>query len=314
MPDNGIALERREAPGPTSLGLRARKRQPLVTGDLPWRAPNPGFGFANRRRSAGGASRRSISSFGSRKKGKGGPARAPEFKARDREALVKCAVLEAAPPRPLAKGARETTIAAGGTLMDAQTSRYHESMRAGRRPEGFWGEAAAEIDWIVSRRPCSTERRRLWPLVHRRRLQHLLQRGRPPRGARPRRAGGDHLRLAGHQHQATITYAELQTKTATLAGMLQADFGVEQGRPRHPLHADGAGGAVCDARLRAHRRDPFGGVRRLRAEGAGDPHRRLQAQAHALGKLRHRGRARHSPTSRCSTRRSGFRSKSRRPA
>jgi hypothetical protein len=59
VPDNGIALERREAPGPTLLGQRARKRQPLVTGDLPWRAADPGFGFANRRRSAGGASRRS---------------------------------------------------------------------------------------------------------------------------------------------------------------------------------------------------------------------------------------------------------------
>src|SRR5262245_62712014 len=44
VPDNGIALERREAPGPTLLGPRARKRQPLVTGDLPWRAPDPGFG------------------------------------------------------------------------------------------------------------------------------------------------------------------------------------------------------------------------------------------------------------------------------
>ena len=44
VPDNGIAVERREAPGPTSLGPRARKRQPLVTGDLPWRAPDPGFG------------------------------------------------------------------------------------------------------------------------------------------------------------------------------------------------------------------------------------------------------------------------------
>src|SRR5687767_7042464 len=63
VPDNGIALERREAPGPTLLGQRARKRQPLVTGDLPWRAADPGFGFANRRRSAGGASRRSIASF-----------------------------------------------------------------------------------------------------------------------------------------------------------------------------------------------------------------------------------------------------------
>ena len=34
-------VERREAPGPTLLGQRARKRQPLVTGDLPWRAAGP---------------------------------------------------------------------------------------------------------------------------------------------------------------------------------------------------------------------------------------------------------------------------------
>ena len=88
MPDNGIALERREAPGPTSLGPRARKRQPLVTGDLPWRAADPGFGFANRRRSAGGASRRSIPHLGKRKKGNDGPARAPEFKARVRGVLA----------------------------------------------------------------------------------------------------------------------------------------------------------------------------------------------------------------------------------
>ena len=86
MPDNGIALERREAPGPTLLGPRARKRQPLVTGDLPWRAPNPGFGFGNRRRSAGGAWR-SIASFERDGKKGSGPARAPKTKARDREVM-----------------------------------------------------------------------------------------------------------------------------------------------------------------------------------------------------------------------------------
>src|SRR5918995_3431950 len=48
--------------GPCVIGPARPKRQPLVTGDLPWRAVNPGFGFANRRRSAGGASRRSIAS------------------------------------------------------------------------------------------------------------------------------------------------------------------------------------------------------------------------------------------------------------
>src|SRR5262245_7981493 len=87
-PTTGIALERREAPGPTLLGQRARKRQPLVTGDLPWRVADPGFGFANRRRSAGGASRRSIASFERDGKQGSGPARAPEFKAPGRGTLT----------------------------------------------------------------------------------------------------------------------------------------------------------------------------------------------------------------------------------
>jgi hypothetical protein len=90
VPDNGIALERREAPGPTSLGQRARKRQPLVTGDLPWRAADPGFGFAYERRCARGASRRSIAFSRAKEKGNGGPARAPEFKARVREVMDEC--------------------------------------------------------------------------------------------------------------------------------------------------------------------------------------------------------------------------------
>src|SRR5215470_1943643 len=81
VPDNGIALERREAPGPTLLGPRARKRQPLVTGDLPWRAPDPGFGSGT-----GGdppvAPPGAPSPFSRGKENReDGPARAPEFKA-----------------------------------------------------------------------------------------------------------------------------------------------------------------------------------------------------------------------------------------
>ena len=88
VPDNGTGLERREAPGPTLLGPRARKRQPLVTGDLPWRAPNPGFGFGNRRRSAGGASRRSIASFErDGKRGKGEPG-SPKSEVAGRRSVV----------------------------------------------------------------------------------------------------------------------------------------------------------------------------------------------------------------------------------
>ena len=51
-----------------------------------------------------------------------------------------------------------------------------------------------------------------------------------------------------------------------------------EGRPRHHLHADDSGGRLRDARLRAHRRDPFGGVRRLLAGFARRPHRGLQVE------------------------------------
>ena len=165
--------------------------------------------------------------------------------------------------------------------MDAKTSRYHEIYaRWQRDPQGFWGEAAADIDWYrAGRKPCSIP------------TPAFTAAGSPAASATPagtrstatsRAAAAsrsrDHLRLPGHQHQAEpITYAELQTKTETLAGVL-AGPRRRQGRPRHPLHADGAGGGDGDARLRAHRRHPFGGVRRLRAAGARHPHRRRQAQ------------------------------------
>ena len=66
--------------------------------------------------------------------------------------------------------------------MDARTSRYHEVYaRWQRDPEGFWAEAAQAIDWIKPpTKVFDPQRRRLWPLVRRRRLQHLLQRARPP--------------------------------------------------------------------------------------------------------------------------------------
>ena len=50
----------------------------------------------------------------------------------------------------------------------------------------------------------------------------------------------------------------------------------QQGRPRHHLPADDPGGRLRDAGLRAHRRDPLGGVRRLLARLARRPHRGLR--------------------------------------
>ena len=52
----------------------------------------------------------------------------------------------------------------------------------------------------------------------------------------------------------------------------------QEGRPRHHLHADDSRGGLRDARLRAHRRDPFRGVRRLLAGFARRPHRGLPSR------------------------------------
>ena len=69
-----------------------------------------------------------------------------------------------------------------------------------------------------------------------------------------------------------------------------AGFRRRQGRPRHPLYADGAGSRGRDAGLRADRRGAFGGVRRLCRQGARDPDRGRQAETDLLGKLRARAR------------------------
>ena len=50
----------------------------------------------------------------------------------------------------------------------------------------------------------------------------------------------------------------------------------QEGRSRHHLSADDSRGGLRDARLRAHRRHPFGGVRRLLARRPRRPHRRRE--------------------------------------
>ena len=59
-------------------------------------------------------------------------------------------------------------------------------------------------------------------------------------------------------------------------------------RPGPDLHADDSRGDRRHARLRAHRRRPFGGVWRLRRQGARDPHRRRRAEGHSHRELRRR--------------------------
>ena len=98
--------------------------------------------------------------------------------------------------------------------------------------------------------------------------RHLKKRGQPDGDhlgrRRPLRRQEDHLRrtpCAGLPHRQCAEAARRQ-----------------EGRPRHHLHADDPGGGLCHAGLRAHRRRPFRGLRRLLAGFAGRPHQRLQFQ------------------------------------
>ena len=67
--------------------------------------------------------------------------------------------------------------------MDARTSRYHEVYaRWQRDPQGFWGEAAAEIDWIEPAKTVFDPNAGVYGRWFTgARLQHLLQRARPSR-------------------------------------------------------------------------------------------------------------------------------------
>ena len=177
-------------------------------------------------------------------------------------------------------------------LMNAPSvSRYHEVYgRWKADPAAFWAEAAREIDWFKP-------------------AERVFD---PAAGVYGRWfAGGvcntcynavDRHVAAGRGEQAAIIYDSPVTRheahahlsrscwtrwralAAVLAGPRRRD-----GRPRHHLHADDPGSGDRHARLRPHRRHPFRGVRRLRGERAGDPHRRRRAEADPVGVVRRRG-------------------------
>ena len=170
-------------------------------------------------------------------------------------------------------------------------SRYHEVYaRALHDPEGFWEEAAREIDWMSPAKkifdPAQGLYGRWFPGAVVNTCYNALDR---------HVAGGraDQLALI-HDSPLTgsvtkFTYAEMLHEVKTLAARHDG-FRRRKRRPRHHLYADGAGGRGGDAGLRADRRGAFGGVRRLCGQGTGDPDRRRRAKTDFLRELRDRAR------------------------
>ena len=170
-------------------------------------------------------------------------------------------------------------------------SRYHEvHARSMADPESFWAEAAREIDWIEPAKKIFDPTIGVYGRWFTGGVVNTCY------NALDRHVASGRANQVALIHDSPLTnsitkftYAELLREVQTLAAIMQ-DFGVGEGRPRHPLYADGDGSRGGDARLRAHRRRAQRGVRRLCGEGTGDPHRRCPAEADLLGELRHRAR------------------------
>jgi propionyl-CoA synthetase len=148
--------------------------------------------------------------------------------------------------------------------MDAKTSRYHDVYARWRRdPEGFWGEAATEIDWIERPRTvfdgkagvygrwftdgvCNT----CWNAVDR----HV-------EAGRGEQAAIIYDSPVTNTKQ-IITYAALQTKTETLAGILRHVFDVKKGDRvilYMPMIPEALVGMLACARIGAIHSVVFGG-------------------------------------------------------
>ncbi len=173
-------------------------------------------------------------------------------------------------------------------------SRYPESRypalhaRSISDPEGFWLEAARAIDWFEKPArafdPTLGVYGRWFPggvtnVCHNAVDRHVAA----GRGAQP--AIYYDSPVAGREAHRHLCRAANRGGGAR-RHIARARRG--KGRPRRHLHADDPRGGVRHAGLRPHRRHPFGGVRRLRRGGAGEPHRRRRAEGRALRLLRHR--------------------------
>ena len=139
--------------------------------------------------------------------------------------------------------------------------------RSIKDPNGFWAEAAKRIHWY--RAPTKIKntsfgpQQRLDQMVRGRRHQRRLQLHRPP-SAGARQPGRDHLgrrRSQGRQEDHLPAAARRGLPLRQHPAQPQR----REGRPGHDLHADDPGGGLCHAGLRAHRRHPLRGVRRLLA-------------------------------------------------
>ena len=168
------------------------------------------------------------------------------------------------------------------TLIDDAMYRamYEASIRD---PETFWGEHGKRIDWIkpyTRVKNCSFA----YPDVSIKWFEDGTLNVSANCIDRHLKERGDQVAIIWEPDDPSaeaprhITYRRALPRGEYLRQCAQVD-GRQPRRPRHHLLADDPRGGLRHARLRAHRRHPLGGVRRLLAGCSGRPHHRLQVEA-----------------------------------
>ena len=154
-------------------------------------------------------------------------------------------------------------------------------------PNGFWGEHGKRIDWI---KPYTKVKNTSFDPHHvsikwfEDGVTNVAQNCIDRHLAQARRPGRHHLGRRRSQGRPQDHLSRAARRGVPLRQRAQGARR-QEGRPRHHLPADDPRGGVRDARLRAHRRRPFGGVRRLLAGFARRPHRGCE-----VGRRHHRRR------------------------
>ena len=227
-------------------------------------------------------------------------------------------------PLPAARGRMRAPLAPGSPVGNSAARRAEKSARGERahgeplsrglrgldaRPRGVLGRGGAgdRVD-RAAEDDLRQAGRRLRPLVPRRgaATPASIALDRHVRGG-PRRPGRrsiyDSAPITGFEARPS-PINELLDETCDVLGAALAGLSASSAGDRvHDLHADDSPHAHRrDARLqRRIGADAFGGVRRLRSQGACDPHRRRRAEGHSQpASLRRRAQAGSSNTSRCS--------------
>ncbi len=165
-----------------------------------------------------------------------------------------------------------TEIAAHAHINEAQyQSMYERSVRTPRGSGARRRTSSSLVQEVGQGLAVGLHGRHRHQVVRRRQAQRLVQLpGPPPRDAgRPGRhhLGGQRAeRLSKH-----ITYRELHEQVCEVRERAE-DPRRQEGRPGLHLPADDPRGRRRDAGLRAHRRDPLGGLRRLLAGLPARPH------------------------------------------